>query len=185
MEAIDVLKCQRESKSSVTLRMVWCSFRRMRASAGPCAAVAAGVARDEAVDAAEEAVHALDAGVLPVHVFLGRRGEQDEEARGVGAVALGGVVGADHVALGLGHLRAVLDHHALREEARGGLVVGDQAEVAHHLGEEARVDQVQDGVLDAADVLVDGEPVSDLGASRTGPCRSARRSSGRSTTTNR
>ena len=35
-------------------------------------------------------------------------------------------------------------------------------EVAHHFGPEARVDEVQDRVLDAADVLVDGEPVVDF-----------------------
>jgi hypothetical protein len=35
----------------------------------------------------------------------------------------------------------------------------DQAFVAHQLVEEARVQQVQDGVLDAADVLVHGQPV--------------------------
>ena len=35
-----------------------------------------------------------------------------------------------------------------------------QAEIAHHLGPEARVEEVQDGVLDAADVLIDGQPVS-------------------------
>src|ERR1019366_10661973 len=38
-----------------------------------------------------------------------------------------------------------------------------QADIAHHLGEETRVDQVQDGVLHAADVLVDFKPISDLG----------------------
>ena len=41
------------------------------------------------------------------------------------------------------------------------LVVDDHTQVAHHLGPEARIDQVQDGVLHAADVLVDGEPVLD------------------------
>ena len=40
-----------------------------------------------------------------------------------------------------------------------GFVHLDQAEVAHHLGPETRVQQVQDGVLDAADVLVHGHPV--------------------------
>ena len=39
------------------------------------------------------------------------------------------------------------------------LVVLDQAQVAHHLRPEARVDQVQNRVLHAADVLVDGKPI--------------------------
>jgi hypothetical protein len=50
----------------------------------------------------------------------------------------------------------VVQHHALREQAGERLVDRDEAQVAHHLGPEARVQQVQDGVLDAADVLVDG-----------------------------
>ena len=32
--------------------------------------------------------------------------------------------------------------------------------VAHHFGPEARIDQVQNGVFDPADILVDGEPIS-------------------------
>jgi hypothetical protein len=34
-----------------------------------------------------------------------------------------------------------------------------QADIAHHLAEKTRVHQVQDGVLDSADVLVDRKPV--------------------------
>ena len=42
-----------------------------------------------------------------------------------------------------------------------GSSMRDQAEVAHHAGPEARVEQVQDRVLDAADVLVHRQPVVD------------------------
>ena len=42
---------------------------------------------------------------------------------------------------------------------RERLVDADQLQVAHHLGPEARVQQVQDRVLDAADVLVHRHPV--------------------------
>ena len=42
---------------------------------------------------------------------------------------------------------------------RTGSSFFDQAQVAHHLGPEARIDQVQNRVLHAADVLVDGKPV--------------------------
>ena len=131
-----------------------------------------GVAADVAEDAAEEAVGALGSGVGPVHVFFGRSGEEFEDSAGVGAELGDHVVGADDVALGLGHLGAVADDHALREQARGGLVVGDEPQVAHHLGEEARVDQVEDRVFHAADVLIDGEPVGDfLGIKRRGVAR--------------
>ena len=53
-------------------------------------------------------------------------------------------------------------HHALGEEAGDGLVVLDEAEVAHDFAAEARVEQVQNGVSDAADILVDGKPVGDF-----------------------
>src|SRR5258708_29239413 len=39
----------------------------------------------------------------------------------------------------------------------------DQAEVAHDLAPKARIEQVKDGVLDAADVLIDWKPVGNLG----------------------
>ena len=49
--------------------------------------------------------------------------------------------------------------HALREEARERLAVGHHAFVAQRLGDEPGVKQVQHSVLDAADVLVDRQPV--------------------------
>ncbi len=51
------------------------------------------------------------------------------------------------------------DDHALREQVGRRLVAVDQALVAHELVIEAEVQQVQDRVLDAADVLVDRRPV--------------------------
>ena len=53
----------------------------------------------------------------------------------------------------------VVQHHALRHQARERLVEAHEPHVAHHLGPEARVEQVQDRVLDAADVLVHRHPV--------------------------
>src|SRR5206468_3457117 len=102
----------------------------------------------------------------PVEVLLGRRLEEAEEARRVGSVAFDQVVGVDHVALRLAHLGAVLDDHTLREEVAERLVEPDEAQVAQHLGEEARVEEVEHGVLDATDVALDplgAEPVVELG----------------------
>ena len=112
-----------------------------------------------AVDAGEEAADAFDAGVLPVEIAVGRRGEERVHAGGVGAVFRDHVVGRDDVAEALRHFRAVLDDHALGEQALGRLVVFHESDVAHELGPEARVDEVQDGVFGSADVLVDGEPI--------------------------
>ena len=65
-------------------------------------------------------------------------------------------------------LRAIglVDDHALREQAGERLVEAEMARLAHGPGEEARVEQMQDRVLDAADILVDGQPVVGLRARR-------------------
>ncbi len=53
--------------------------------------------------------------------------------------------------------------HALREQCRERLAcVGRKrqvAGVAHGAGEEARIEEMQDRVLDAADILIDGQPI--------------------------
>ena len=60
---------------------------------------------------------------------------------------------AVRVAIGLVH------HHALGEEAGEGLVETEIAALAHGAGEEARIEKMQDRVLDAADILVDRQPM--------------------------
>ncbi len=52
-----------------------------------------------------------------------------------------------------------MDDHALGEEAGEGLGDRDAADAPQRAGEEARIEQVQDRMLDAADILVDGQPV--------------------------
>ena len=65
---------------------------------------------------------------------------------------------AVRLAVGLVH------HHALGEQAGERLVDAEMAGRLHRAGEEARVEQMQDRVLDAADILVDRQPaVGDLG----------------------
>ena len=104
-------------------------------------------------------MHALNPSLLPVEVPIRRRCEQAVHARGIGAKARHHIVRRDHVAEALRHLGAILDHHALREQPRCGLVIGDHPEVAHEPGPEARVDQVQDGVLNPANVLINRKPI--------------------------
>jgi hypothetical protein len=111
--------------------------------------------------AREEAVHALDPLVDPVTAALRRAHEADVGASGVGPVALDVLAGAHRVALRLGHLRAVAGDHPLGEEVLERLLDVELADVAERLAEEARVEQVQNRVLHAADVLVDGHPVVD------------------------
>ena len=95
---------------------------------------------DDALDLADEPpqplrllVGALDAGLGPDHVALGRRIGQHEPARRVGAVGLDDLVGVDRVALRLRHLldRADLDRLAGVDQHRAPLAaVG----VDPHLG---------------------------------------------------
>ena len=54
-------------------------------------------------------------------------------------------------------------HHALREQAGERLGQVDHADVRERAGPEAGVEQVQDRVLDPADVLLDRQPLGDLG----------------------
>ena len=49
--------------------------------------------------------------------------------------------------------------HALGKEALKGFVILNEPQIAHHLGPEARVQQVQHRVLNAADVLIHRRPV--------------------------
>ena len=69
------------------------------------------------------------------------------------------VVGIDDVAAALRHLLVVLaEDHALVHELLERLGGADDAAVVEHLVPEARVEQVQHGVLGAADVQVDRHP---------------------------
>ena len=122
---------------------------------------ALGLVHEQTPDAVQEARGAFDAAVGPGEVTLRRRGEEAEQTHGVRAVLGDHGRGVHHIALGLGHLAAVLEHHALGEQVGEGLVqaFGVEAQVAQDLGEEAGVEQVQDGVFHTADVLVHGQPV--------------------------
>ena len=115
----------------------------------------------EPVQAPHEAHHAFDAFVGPVHVLIRGTDEQDVQTNGVRAVLLEQEIRTDHVALRLRHLRPIKLHPAVREEAHEGLAEADVAEVVQRLHEEARIDQVHRGVVDAADVLVDRAPPVD------------------------
>ena len=104
----------------------------------------------------------LGAFAAPVHLSFRRSGEQDKQARRVGAKFSCEHVGIHNVALGLRHLRAFGDHHALSKQLLYRLAVLHEADIAHYLCKKTRIDQVQDGVFHPADVLVDLKPVRDF-----------------------
>ena len=92
MPAMDVLKCQRVSKSSVILLQrlmqlaqnlpICVATRRRRRGVGTI-----DVAGHEAEHAAQESIAAFGACIGPVQVAFGRRGKQFEHAARVGAEA--------------------------------------------------------------------------------------------------
>ena len=100
--------------------------------------------------------------------MLRRRGEKREQTRRIGAVLLEEIGRADDVAARLGHLfdapgsRRELCDHALRKQIGEGLVAIYISQIAQGFGEETRIEQMQNRVLDTADVLIDGHPVIDL-----------------------
>ena len=109
--------------------------------------------------ALDEAVGALNGLGIPVEILLGRGDKQDRQTHGVGAVGLDDRARGHDITLGLGHGVAVLVlDHALAQQVGEGLVHTQQAQAAQRLGKEAAVEQVQNGVLDATDVVIDGHP---------------------------
>ena len=65
----------------------------------------------------------------------------------------------DGIAFRFGHLAAVLEDHALSQQPGERLIRFDQTFIAHQLVKETRIQQMQNRVLDTADVLVYGQPV--------------------------
>ena len=57
-------------------------------------------------------------------------------------------------------------HHPLGQQAGEGFIEAEQAAIPQHLGEEARVEEVQDGVFDASHVLVHRQPAVHSRASK-------------------
>src|SRR5579872_220992 len=113
----------------------------------------------EPVRTRQETMHALHTGLLPVQIPVRRRSEEGIHARGICSEAGHHIVRRNHVPLVLGHLGAALDDHALGKEPQHRLAVAHNADIAHELGPEARVNQVKNSVLYAADVLVNWKPV--------------------------
>ena len=131
----------------------------------------------------------VDADALPVDV-VGRRSRRTggpgagRRRRSVSKI----VLGRDQVALRLRHLRAAEADHALGEQPgeRLAQVLRRVPEVGQRLREEAGVHQVEDGVLDAADVLADRHPLGDGGrVERARPRSTGRRSAGSTRTSRR
>src|SRR5438105_1695456 len=123
------------------------------------------VAGNKSVDAAQEALDTFHSFILPIEFAIRRGGEQRVHAGAVSTVALNHLIRGDDVTQTFGHLGSALDDHALRKQAFGGFVVLDQSHVAHEFSPEARVNEMQNGVFNPANILIDAlisKPVAGL-----------------------
>ena len=107
-------------------------------------------------------VHGVDAVVFRLRHLLDRGDERSIALRATPvAVRFVPVVAGRHVAM-LDAAQGERVHHALGDEPPHRLVKGNQAEVAHRFGPEAKVEQMHHRVLGAADVDIDGQPGAGL-----------------------
>ena len=97
--------------------------------------------------------------VAEIAALLERAQEHQVHPEGVGAPAGDVLVGDDDVAARLGHLGAVLHDQAVRPELPERLVEVDVPQLVQHHRDEPGVQQVQHGVLVAADVGRHREPL--------------------------
>jgi len=124
----------------------------------------------EPIKESTTAVNDLVGLVIPVEVVGGRSREKVEEPKTIGPT-VSKYSGRDEVALGLGHLRSGESDHALREQSGEGLARQSRrpTEIVERLQVEARIEQVENRVLDAADVLIDRHPLCRCAGSKALP----------------
>ena len=111
---------------------------------------------------AQEAERTFYALIAPFKVAVNRSSEQDEESCRIRTIFANDFFRRNHVALGLTHLGAVFQDHALREQVGERFIKVYEASIMEHLGEETGVQEMQDSMLDTADVLVNRCPVVDF-----------------------
>src|SRR5262249_39822365 len=106
----------------------------------------------------KEAVGAGEPFVTEVATLLVWSEVHQVQAERVGPPPLDVAVGHHDVAAALGHLGAVFDQEPVLAEALVWVLEADVPELLESQGDEARVEEVEDGVLLAADVHGDRQP---------------------------
>ena len=119
-----------------------------------------GMVRNQPIHLLQKSRRTFNRLFAPLQIFFRRRGEQRVQATRIAAIFLGHLNRAYDVAARFRHRHAALLHHTLRKEPRNWLVVIHQPDVAHHLAEKSRIQQMQNRVRDSADVLVNRKPVT-------------------------
>ena len=116
----------------------------------------------ESVYTVEESVASLNTLVRPVELLFRRSSEEDEESCCIRTVFRLDLRRAYNVAERFAHLGAVLDDHSLSKQVSERLFLFAESEIVHYHLEESCVHEVQDSVLNSADVLVYVHPVVSL-----------------------
>src|SRR5438874_8611518 len=112
-------------------------------------------AEHKSVDSDQEALDTFYPLILPIEFAIRRGGEQRVHAGTVSAIALDHLIRRDNVAQAFGHFCSALDDHALSKEAFCRFIVLDQSHIAHEFSPEARINEMQNGVFNPADILID------------------------------
>ena len=107
----------------------------------------------------------IDAVVLRLRHLFKEGLERFTRDRIAGIVGIGHIGGGDVFATGRIFVGDGL-HHPLGEQAFKRFIEAEQTAIPQHLGEEAGIEQMQDGVLNAAHVLVHRQPAIDSFAAK-------------------
>src|SRR5882724_13595918 len=119
------------------------------------------------VDSSQEPDGSFNTTLQPAQLILHWRSKENEQASSIGTKSSNHFVRIDPVAKALGHRLPFIcafytvRHHSLSQQFLYWLVEVNQAEVAHELCPEARVDQMHYCMRIATDVLVHGSPLFD------------------------
>jgi hypothetical protein len=104
--------------------------------------------------------HPFDTLGVPGATLIPAPTEHQVSAHCVGAVAVNQVVQGDDIAPAFGHLFAVFaQDDALVAQHGHRFIKIDHTQIAHDFGKEAGIDEMHRGVLDAAGVDIDWQPV--------------------------
>ena len=164
-----MLKWNLSRISSVTFFIVWCVLRRSWARSLvrglPPAQGATGfqcgqVFGNEPPYPGKKPERTFNALVTPVEVLFRRRREQAKEPHSVRPICLNHLIRVYHVALRFAHFEAVFYDHSLCEKVHERLIDFKIPHVAKGFHKKSRIEQMQDGVFNSADVLVNGHPVA-------------------------
>ena len=97
--------------------------------------------------------------VIPVEVFFRRCCEERKQPRRVCSIFRDQGIRIYNIPLRLAHFSAIFNDHALRQQIDKRFISGNMSQVAHYLCEKTCVQQVQHGMLNTADVLINRHPV--------------------------